>query len=188
MSHMHTFMFTVVSFIAASSALPLAATPDWACDDCQCVSDNPRLFECCNDANMTDCYQHLKWGDKADCQAFCKPALSSPPPSSSDSSAYRLSEFFNLTKPGPGCKRTPVCQYIGALDSCAKSTDGLCTDIKVHQNTNGTVAYERFWATRDGSCKGPSVTVLVGPADDGTCHSTNADGWFVTTSLNAEVK
>jgi len=33
---------------------------------------NGYLWECCNNANMTDCYEHLKWGDEQDCQAFCK--------------------------------------------------------------------------------------------------------------------
>merc|ERR1712046_530994 len=53
-------------------------TPDawndanWTCNGCKCYSDNPNLWECCNDSNFSDCYEHLKWGDKKECEAFCK--------------------------------------------------------------------------------------------------------------------
>jgi len=30
---------------------------NWTCDDCSCQSDNPKLWECCNGAKMTDCYE-----------------------------------------------------------------------------------------------------------------------------------
>ena len=40
---------------------------DWTCNNCKCYSDNPMIYECCNNANMTDCYKHLEWGDKAEC-------------------------------------------------------------------------------------------------------------------------
>merc|ERR1712216_637532 len=76
---------------------------------------------------------------------------------------FELKEFYNGSKAGPGCDRAPLCKYAGAPGQCVASTDGTCTDIKVTCNATG-IFYERFWATRDGSCKGPALGWFGGVA------------------------
>merc|ERR1712194_685238 len=92
-------------------------------------------------------------------------------------------EFYNGTKAGPACEAMPLCSYDGAAGSCISSTDGTCTDVKV-SCIGGQLKYWRFYNTRDGSCKGPSLGPFGGSAD-GACHNSN-DGsrddhkyWFI---------
>jgi len=58
--------------VKKNSEATKAAGSEWSCTDCSCQSDNPVLWECCNGLDFSDCYDHLKWGDKAECKAFCK--------------------------------------------------------------------------------------------------------------------
>jgi len=150
------------------------STVDWECDNCKCQSDNPMLWSCCNDANMTDCYAHLKWGDEKDCKQFCH---------ASGSRSFKLAEYYNMSRPGPGCNREPVCQYKGTSGSCTPSIDGLCTDIIASENSTG-VYYQHFPATRDGSCKGPAIPVFVKRDAADACSPSNQQGWFVISEFS----
>jgi len=44
----------------------------WGCEGCRCVQGPMRHWNCCNDANMTDCYGEKEWKDKTGCHKFCK--------------------------------------------------------------------------------------------------------------------
>ena len=100
---------------------------------------------------------------------FPNPSSPPTPPHPTPVVAWSLELYYNGSTGGPGCGNAPLCIYKGYDGQCTASVDGLCTDIRVVCNTSG-IFYERYFATRDGTCKGQTDGGWYGGLADQLCQ------------------